>query len=264
MTRNPVLLSGFIISKDEADRIVETIVSIRDFCDEIIVVDSGSTDDTVAVSKAAGARVVHQDFLGYGPQKRFAEDLCKHDWVLNVDADEPMTKEAQEEIAGLLQSGKVEDFDCWIIRRRDVYPHEDEPASWAYYHDQIRLYDRRKSRFAESTVHDSVIAGQGATVGRLKGVLGHRSHRDINFQVTKFNRYAEMQVADLIARGRRLPRWRLLTEFPLSFLKAYFIRRHFLYGFWGFSISISYAYSRFLRVAKFHEAELQGRVKSGR
>lgn len=256
MAKTAISLSVFIIAKDEADRIGEAITSVISICDEVIVVDSGSSDNTVSVAKAAGAQVTHQDFLGYGPQKRFAEKLCRNDWVLNIDADEPLTKAAQDEIKALCVSGEVTQHACWRIPIKTVYPHENEPAPWAFNYNQIRLYDRRKSGFKDSTVHDAVLPGEGVSVGQLKGAIAHRSHRDINFQVEKFNRYAEMQVLDLASRGRRLPRWRLITEFPLAFLKAYFIRRHCLYGFWGLSLSVSYAYSRFLRVAKFHEAEL--------
>ena len=261
MANAAISLSVFIIAKDEADRIGEAIASVVSLCDEVIVVDSGSNDDTVAVAKAAGAEVTHQDFLGYGPQKRFAEKLCKNDWVLNIDADEPLTKAAQDEVKALCESGDVTRFACWRIPIKTVYPHEKEPAPWAFNYNQIRLYDRRLSGFKDSTVHDAVLPGEGTTVGQLKGAIAHRSHRDINFQVGKFNRYAEMQVSDLKARGRRLSKWRLITEFPLSFLKAYFIRRHFLYGLWGVSLSVSYAYSRFLRVAKFHEAELNDKSR---
>lgn len=256
MAEAAIPLSVFIIARDEADRIGETISSVIELCDEVVVVDSGSKDETVMVAEKAGARVVIQDFLGYGPQKRFAESLCRHDWVLNVDADEPLTQAAQIEISELIETGNVTGFDCWRIPIKTVYPHEKKPAPWAFNYNQIRLYDRRKSGFSSSSVHDAVLPGEGVTIGQLKGAIAHRSHRTINFQVEKFNRYAEMQVADLVANGRRLPRWRLITEFPLSFLKAYFIRRQCLYGFWGVSLSISYAYSRFLRVAKYHETEL--------
>ncbi|MBA4783117.1 MAG: glycosyltransferase family 2 protein [Rhizobiales bacterium] len=250
-------LSVFIIARDEADRIGDAIASVIDIAEEVIVVDSGSTDATVAVARAAGARVIHHDFEGFGPQKRFAETQCRNHWLLNIDADEPLTHEAREEIRMLVSSGRLADFDCWRIPIRTVYPHEDKPAAWAFTYNQIRLYDRERAGFAASTVHDSVLPEPGARIGQIEGAIAHRSHRSINFQVEKFNRYAEMQVDDMIARGRRLSRLRLVTEFPVAFLKAYFIRRQCLYGLWGFSLAISYAYSRFLRIAKFHETELK-------
>lgn len=259
MADMPVSLSVFIITKDEADRVAQTILSVVGWVDEVIVVDSGSLDATVEVAKRAGARVVHHDFMGYGPQKRFAESLCCNRWLLNIDADEPLTPAAQDEIRALLREGNIGRRDCWKIPIMTIYPHEREPAPWSFCYNQIRLYDREKAGFSASPVHDTVIISESATIGQLKGAIAHHSHRTITFQVEKFNRYADMQVQDLIARGKTLSKWRLITEFPLSFLKAYFIRRYALYGFWGVSISVSYAYSRFLRVAKFHEMELQRR-----
>lgn len=256
MSKKPVSLSVFIIAKDEADRIGQAIASVIDWVDEVIVVDSGSSDDTVAVASGAGAKVVHHDFKGYGPQKRFAESQCRNQWVLNIDADEPLTPVAQMEIQALLTTGDIKKCDCWRIPIKTIFPHEDEPASWAFSYNQIRLYDREKAGFSSSNVHDSVLPIEGARIGQLRGAIAHHTHRSIQFQVEKFNRYSDMQVDDLIARGRRLPRWRLLTEFPFAFLKAYFIRRYMFYGFWGVSLSVSYAYSRFLRVAKWHEVAM--------
>lgn len=253
----PVPLSVFIIAKDEEDRIARAIESVRDFADEVLVIDSGSSDGTVRVAQEAGARALFHDFQGYGAQKRFGEEQCRNRWLLNIDADEPLTHAARDEIRTLLANGSIARFGCWRIPIKTVYPHEDEPASWAFSYNQIRLYDREKARFSASPVHDSVLAyDRNAPVGQIEGAIAHRSHRSIDFQVVKFNRYASMQVEDMIAKKKRFSRARLLTEFPLSFLKAYFIRRHFLYGLWGFYLAMSYAYSRFLRVAKFYEAEL--------
>ncbi len=252
----PLQLSAFLITKNEADRIGRAIDSVIDLVSEVIVIDSGSTDGTPAVAQAHGARVIHNDWPGYGPQKRFAEDQCANDWLLNLDADEALTPSLQAEIRALLTSGELHSADYWQVRIKDVFSHETGPAPWAYGYNQIRLYDRRKGRFSASSVHDTVRPQEGARKGQLQAPMEHRSIRSMTFQVDKMNRYASMQVEDLKARNRRLPRWRLLTEFPLSFLKAYFIRRCALYGWWGFVLSMNYAYSRFLRVAKAYEAEL--------
>ena len=128
-------LSVFIIARDEADRIAQTIRSVRDWVDEVIVVDSGSVDATVAVAEAEGARVVFNAWPGYGPQKRFGEDQCRNDWLFNLDADEVVTPGLADEIRALMGSGGHLAADGWRVMIRDVYAHEDEPASWAYgYH----------------------------------------------------------------------------------------------------------------------------------
>ncbi|MBA5778303.1 glycosyltransferase family 2 protein [Stappia sp. F7233] len=255
-------VSAFIIARDEADRIGRAIDSVIDLVDEVIVVDSGSTDGTPAVAQARGARVVHNDWPGYGPQKRFAEEQCRNDWLLNLDADEAVTPALAEEIRRLFDSQEINRADCWQVAIKDIFAHESAPAPWAYGYIQIRLYDRGKGRFSDSTVHDTVRPEAGARLAMLKGAMEHRSIRSIEFQLEKMNRYSTMQVADLGARGRNLPRWRLLSEFPFAFFKAYVARRYALYGWWGLVIAVNYAYSRFLRVAKAYEADL-GRANSG-
>lgn len=257
--RSPLPVSAFIIAQNEADRIGRTIESLSGWVDEIIVVDSGSQDGTVDIARSLGARVLHNDWPGYGQQKRFGEDQCRNQWLLNLDADEEVTSELAAEIQGLFETDTHQQADGWRIMIRDVYAHEDHPASWAYGYHQIRLYDRTKGRFSESSVHDTVRPVTGAKIKSLEGIIAHRSIRSLDFQVGKYNRYSNMQVADLKARSRHLPRWRLLTEFPVGFFKAYFLRRYRRYGWWGFILAINYAHARFLRIAKAYEQELRTR-----
>ncbi|WP_306141164.1 glycosyltransferase family 2 protein [Roseibium sp. MMSF_3412] len=252
-------LSAFIISKNEADRISRPIESVIGWVDEVIVVDSGSTDDTVAVAEGLGARVVHHDWKGYGPQKRYGEEQCRNDWLLNLDADEEVTPELADEIKSKFADNSYTNADGWRIMIRDMYAHEIAPAPWAYGYHQIRLYDRRKGRFSASTVHDTVRPEEGAEINDLAGIMAHRSIRSLDFQVGKYNRYSGMQVEDMRTRGRTLRRSRLLTEFPVSFFKAYFVRKYRKYGWWGFILSVNYAHARFLRVAKAYEADLLGK-----
>ncbi len=256
-------LSVFIIARDEADRIARPIESVRDWVDEVIVIDSGSTDGTVETAENMGARAVFNPWPGYGPQKRFGEDQCRNDWILNLDADEEITPELSTEIQAKFADGSYLDADGWRIMIRDIYAHEAEPAPWAYGYHQIRLYDRRRGRFSQSTVHDTVRPEPGAKIANLKGIMAHRSIRSLEFQVGKYNRYSDMQVADLQTHGRKLPRMRLLTEFPTAFIKAYFVRRYRKYGWWGLILSINYAHARFLRVAKAYEANLKPRSGGG-
>ncbi|WP_269583741.1 glycosyltransferase family 2 protein [Roseibium sp. Sym1] len=249
-------LSAFIIAKDEADRIARPIESVIGWVDEVIVIDSGSSDDTIAVAESLGARVVGNDWPGYGPQKRFGEDQCRNDWLLNLDADEEVTPELAEEIRARFADDSYRQADGWRIMIRDMYAHETAPAPWAYGYHQIRLYDRRKGRFSASIVHDTVRPEPGAKIADLAGIMAHRSIRSLEFQVGKYNRYSDMQVEDMRSRGRKLPKSRLLSEFPVSFLKAYFVRKYRKYGWWGVILSMNYAHARFLRVAKVYEAEL--------
>jgi glycosyltransferase involved in cell wall biosynthesis len=256
-------VSAFIITLNEEDRIEDAIRSVS-WADEVIVVDSGSTDATVERAKALGARTFFRAWTGYGEQKRFAEDQCRNDWLINLDADERVTPGLRDEIAALWRarpSGANLSADVYEIRILDVFPHEREPAPWAFGYWQYRLYDRRKGRFSDSSVHDTVRPLPEARIAKLNGRMAHFSQRSISWAVEKMNRYSDAQVADMLGRGKRINPVRLLTEFPLNFLKSYLLRGNFRYGWWGVINSNTYAYSRFLRIAKRHELELLARAR---
>lgn len=254
--RPPV--SAFLISYNEENRIARAIASVRDWVEEVVVVDSGSTDATCQIAADMGARVLQNPWPGYGAQKRFAEDNCVSRWLFNLDADEEVSAELAEEIAALFV-GREPEKAGYRVFIADVFPHEDKPAAWASGKWQIRLYNRDRGRFADSTVHDAVRLEKGARSARLNHILHHRSQPSLGFAVEKMNRYTDLQVADMQTRGRRLSRWRLLCEFPVAMLKCYILRRAFLYGSWGFIHAVNYGFFRHLRLAKLYEAELMMR-----
>lgn len=245
-------ISVFIIAVNEGDRIARSIESVRGFADEIVVIDSGSTDNTVQASEAAGARVIHHDWPGYGMQKRFGEDQCRNDWLLNIDADEVVSPALAEEIRTLFASGtpKQAGFTMHIM---EILPGRTKPGLFGHHVTAVRLYDKRCGRFSDSSVHDSVIMASGA-VGALKNIVEHRSSRGLSHSIDKINRYSTMQ-AENMAKGRApsLPTLRLLMEFPAGFIKAYFFRGYLFEGRAGFVNSMLYGFSRFVRLAKYLE-----------
>lgn len=245
-------LSIFIIARDEADRIGATIRAVRALTDDLVVVDSGSTDGTQAIAEALGARVIAHAFAGYGAQKRFAEDQCRHPWLLNLDADEVVPPDLAAEIVALFVAGEPP-RQAYRVAIAEVFPGESRPHRLAYALHPVRLYRRDRGRYSASPVHDRVALEPGATVGRLAGTIHHFSVRSLGEQLEKLNRYSDAQALDLEARGVRLPAWRLYLEFPAAFLKAYLGRRHALRGTYGFLTAMNYAISRHLRVAKHHE-----------
>ena len=251
-------LSAFIITLNEEERIETAIRSLIGWVDEIIVVDSGSTDRTRELAESCGARVLHHDWPGYGKQKRFGEDQCRNDWIINIDADEEITPALRDEIIALFDP--LPNTDICKLEILDVFPHESEAKSWAYGYWQYRLYNRTKGRFSESSVHDTVRPLPEARLHILKGKVSHRSIKSLHFAVEKMNRISDMQRDDMIARGREIPSWRLLTEFPMAFFKGYFLRKQCLYGLWGVVLAYEYAFSRHLRVAKMYEAQLNDRA----
>ncbi len=252
-------LSIFLITRDEADRLPATLAAVGGLGREIVVVDSGSTDATVAVAEAAGARVVvNAPFPGYGPQKRLAEDACTQPWLLNIDADEVVTPALADEIRALFtDAGPAADgYEISIV---ETFPGEAEPGRWAYALAPVRLYRRDRGRYADSTVHDRVAFADGARIERLAGRIHHRSIRSLGEQLAKLDRYSTMQAEDFLARRRRLPTLRLYTEFPLAFLKAWIGRRLILRGTYGYMVAINYAIFRHTRVAKIYDSSMKPR-----
>lgn len=259
-------LSIFIIACNEADRIGATILAVRGLSDDIVVVDSGSTDQTRQIAASLGARVIENTWPGYGPQKRFAEGQCRHLWLLNLDADEVVPPALASEIADLFAHGSP-GADAYKIRIAEIFPGEGAPHWWSYSLDPVRLYRHDKGRYAESIVHDRVKLLPGTRVGRLDGIVHHFSVRSLGDQIDKLNRYSDAQVEDLLAKHARAKAkgavyaWlsdvhyslRVFIEFPAAFLKGYLFRRHAFRGLYGFLTAMNFAFSRYQRIAKYLE-----------
>jgi glycosyltransferase involved in cell wall biosynthesis len=247
-------LSVFIITHNEADRLPATLKAITSLTDDIVVVDSGSTDGTADVARTLRARVISHDWEGYGLQKRFAEEQCRHTWLLNIDADEVIPPDLLAEIATLFAMGEPS-YDAYTLRIAEMFPSETKPHPWAYALKPIRLYRKDKGRYVTSPVHDRVLMEKGARVAALKGTVHHYSVRSIGDQMSKLNTYTDAQVSDLIARGKSPSLLRLWFEFPSAFFKAYVLRRHFVRGAYGFMTAMNFAFYRYLRMAKWVEKD---------
>ncbi len=245
-------LSCCIIAHNEGDRIERCIRAIERIVDEIVVVDSGSTDDTIAKSQALGAKTFFNKWDGYGPQKRFAEDCASHDWILNLDADEVVTPELAQEIAALMQAPQGL-LPAYRFKQVTVYPGKDRPRLWADYHNYVRLYDRRRVRFRESRVHDTVDT-KDFPVGQLRGVAHHYSWRTIDHVRQKLESYTNLQAKEL-----KKSRWSILArlpiEYPVLFFRYYVLRRNITGGFTGIKITHEIARARTRRLLKIARAQ---------
>jgi glycosyltransferase involved in cell wall biosynthesis len=251
-------LSVFLITKNEADRLPAAINSVQSLADEVVVVDSGSSDATVAVAESLGARVLFHPWRGYGPQKVFAEQQCRNDWVLNLDADEAITPELAAEIAALFTAGEPA-HAAYTVPILPVYPTQTKGHPWTAFHHPIRLYDRRRAGFKDHPVHDSVVVKEGS-VGHLKGMVLHRSFRSLSHYVAKINETTTWRAEDLVRRGRRPSSWMLLILPFLAFWKSFLLRRGFANGTTGIVFSHMYAIQRFLRLAKAWELRERQRL----
>lgn len=251
-------VSVFIIARDEADRIGHAIASVIDWVDQVIVIDNGSTDDTVAVAESLGATVLHHDWQGYGPQKIFGQSQCRNDWLLNIDADEAISDELATEIRAMFADGSQPPLKAYRLNIRALGRFQTAPGRFAPSNSPIRLYHRQYAGFKASSVHDSVVFNPETPpaqqqVGRCRGIVIHRCFRSYRHAVEKINFYTSMLAEDMVRAGRRPTALRVIITPLAAFLKAYFPRRYFLLGIDGFVESIIYAFGRTLRLAKARE-----------
>jgi glycosyltransferase involved in cell wall biosynthesis len=239
-------LSVTIITLNEAANIDACLDSVS-WADEVLVVDSGSTDDTVARAIARGARVVSREWPGYAAQKNWAAGEATSDWILSIDADERVTPALATEIRRTLEAPSAAGFRIprltwhlgrWI-RTTDWYPDY-----------QLRLYDRRRGRWKARRVHESVEVD--GPMGSLESDLQHYAHRDISHHHTTMDRYTTLAAEEMFEAGRTIGLFGLVLHPAAAFLRNYVLRRGCLDGTVGLVISAMNAYYVFLKLAKLH------------
>lgn len=243
-------ISVFIIARNEADRIPAAVSSVRDWVDEVHVIDSGSDDDTVQVAAGLGAQTHFRAWTGYGPQKVYGESLCRNDWLLNIDADEEISPTLRDEILALFATAPK--HVAYSVPILPLYNFQVQAHPWTAHHHPVRLYRKSCAGFKDSAVHDSVAVREG-TIGRLHGMVNHRSFRSLTHHLDKVNSYSSAQSADRHAKGRNPSLLELLLTPPLAFLKSFVLRREFVNGIDGVVVSYMYAFQRFIRLAKTRE-----------
>lgn len=244
-------VSAIIVTLNEAEHIADAIASLS-WTDEVIVVDCGSSDETVAIARSCGARVEFRAWSGWIDQKNFAAGLARNDWIFSLDADERVSPPLAREIQALMRTDPpigayrmprvTFHLGRWI-RTTDFYPDY-----------QARLYDRRLARWRGKYVHESVALDTGKP-GQLRGELLHYSFRDLRDQIDRINAYTTLGARQMHEAGRRAGAFQLLVHPPAAFLRNYILRRGLLDGAVGLTISMLQAWSVFLKFAKLRELQ---------
>ena len=196
---SPAKLAACIITHNEAARIGACIEALR-FCDEIIVVDSHSTDDTREIAARLGARVIERDWPGYRSQKQFATDAATCEWVLSIDADELVTVELRTEIESL-RANRFAGARGFSVPRLTEYFGQFLRHGNAWPDRQIRLFDRHAARWAGFEVHEKIVVD--GEVRALSAPLEHYAYRDLDDHLARLDRYASLMAAQMHASGRR-------------------------------------------------------------
>jgi len=255
-------ISLAVISFNEEARIAGTFASAGELVSEIIVVDSGSSDRTVAIAEEAGARVVHQSWLGYRDQKQVALDACTQPWILMLDCDEQLSPELLESIRGFFSGGDAERFHGACFNRRTRFL-----GRWIRHGDwypdrQLRLVRKGSAAMAGGSTHERLeVRGD---VRHLRGDLLHDSFPTLASYLAKIHAYSATLPEDRRAKGLR---WSLAGNLfrPFwRFFRAYVLRMGFLDGFPGFWIAFATSFSVFYRYSLQYEAERGGKAEGGK
>ncbi|MFC5410037.1 glycosyltransferase family 2 protein [Larkinella bovis] len=245
-------VSAVMITFNSA-RILPAVLKALSWCDEIVVVDSGSTDQTLTIAQQAGCRILHRDFDGFGLQKGFAVTQARNPWVLVVDADEIVTDELRLEIQTRLaevETGKrkVRGFEVPVslvfLGRLMRYGGE-------YKMPHLRLFDKRFGNYNTARVHEDVVLE--GSVGRLAHHMLHDSYGSLHEYFEKFNRYTTAGARDLLGQGKRGSVAQIVFRLPITFLKEYLIKQNFLNGYPGFIWSLFSAMYPVVKYAKLRE-----------
>jgi glycosyltransferase involved in cell wall biosynthesis len=238
-------ITATIITQDEERNIVRVIESLR-CCDEILILDSGSTDRTVELAQNLGARVIEAGWRGYAGQKNWAAEHANNDWILSLDADEALSESLEAEIWNLKKNGPA--FDGYTMPRLARYLGRWIFHSGWYPDRKVRLYDRAKGRWVGDVVHESVqVDGH---VGHLDSNILHFTCESLSEHLRTLDRYTTLAAQDLATRHVPIPLWRLIVDPPWTFLKTYFIQRGFQDGLEGLVIAYMAAFYTFLKYSK--------------
>ena len=249
-------LSVYICAYNEEKRIEKTLQAAQQLADEIVLVDSGSTDNTINIAKKYGAKVIHHGWETYSKQKSFAEKSCTYDWVLLLDADEVLSPKLIEEI---LEVKKNPIHNVYNLKIVNMFTGQIKPSLFGKKFNIIRLYNRKYASMPpECGNKDRVrLLNPNEKIGQLDSYIFHYCFLSIEQAVEKYNRHSSEMQKTLLEENKHFSKLRLFTEYPRQFIKYYFFERMVFWGINGFILANILAYFRFLKIAKWFEIKNQ-------
>jgi len=230
-------LSVVVITHNESKHIKRCLDSVQDIANEIIVVDSGSTDNTVEIAQSCGAKVTHQDWLGYGEQKNFAHSLTKNDWILSLDADEELSPELRNEISTELQNLQ---YKVYSINRCNRYCGRWLRHSGWYPDTKQRLFHKNYASWNNSRVHEILIVEPDTPIGKFKSDILHYAYDSVEQHKKRAEKYAILSAEQIFLNKKKPSFFKRFFGGFFRFFRDYFIRLGFLdgrSGFWACKIT---------------------------
>lgn len=240
-------ISVTIITSNEEANIAAACKSVA-WADELIVVDSQSTDQTRQIAADHGARVITREWPGFAQQKQFAADQASHDWILSLDADERVSDALKASIESLTTRNEDELADGYLIARRSFYQGRWIRGGGWYPDRQLRLYRKAVGKWQGEFIHESVSMNSGARIEKLAGDILHYSVRDARHHHQMIGeRYAPLAARQMFERGRRTSALKIATAGPAAFLRSYVLKGGFRDGLAGLTIASFAAHHAFLK-----------------
>ncbi len=227
-------ISACIISFNEEKKIEDCLKSLQGVVDEIIIVDSNSTDKTVEIAKKYTNKIFLHDFKGYGKQKNLATAKASNNWIISLDCDERLSTELQATIKTI--KNNLNDNTVYSMARKTFYIYRWLNHCW-YPDRKIRLFNKSKTRWLDNNVHESVDASNMQTIA-LGGDILHYSFDSLSDHLKTIDRFTQIGANDLLNKGRRISAISPLTHASWTFFKLYIIKRGFLDGFAGLTVSV--------------------------
>jgi glycosyltransferase involved in cell wall biosynthesis len=241
-------LSIVIITLNNQRTIKEVLTAVFGWANEIVVVDSGSSDKTLEIAKEFGCSISYRKFDGFGKQKNFAVNQATNDWVFVVDADEVVTPELKNEISHALIKS---DYQGFMIPNTLVFLGRIMRFGREYKLPHLRLFNRKFGNYNDNEVHEDILVE--GKIGALSNHVLHFSYADISDVLEKTNKYTTLGAIDLKKRGKNASIFKIITKFPITFITEYLLRLNFLNGFEGFIWSFLGGVGTALKYLKLRE-----------
>lgn len=239
-------ISACIISFNEEKKIEDCLNSLQGIADEIVLVDSNSTDRTIEIAEKYADKVILQDFLGYIEQKNLALEHASHDWVISLDCDERLSPELREQVLAL--KDHINDADAYSMPRKTFYVYRWLNYCW-YPDTKIRLFNRKTAHWGGTNPHDHIVL-QGNHIVSLKGDIHHYSFDSISDHLKTIDKFTEIGADELIRKGKSFSIISPISHASWIFIKTYLLKRGFMDGFAGLVVSVLSAMHVFTKYAK--------------